>query len=40
MLEGTEMCILKATAPEIRKAIAKMQELDIGYVVTPSFKYS
>ena len=40
MLEGTKMCILKAKAPEIRKVIVKMQELDIGYVVTPYFKYS
>lgn len=40
MLEESERCILKAKAPEIMKAIAKMQELDMGYVVTPSFKYS
>ena len=40
MLEVSEICILKAEAPQIMKAIAKMQELDMGYVVTPFFKYS
>ena len=40
MLEVSEICILKAEAPQIMKAIAKMQELDMGNAVTPFFKYS
>ena len=39
MLEKKEACILKAKAPKIKSAIAKLQELDIDFSVKPSFKY-
>lgn len=39
MLEEKEVCILKARAPEIKVAIAKLQDLSIDFIVNPLFKY-
>lgn len=39
MLEEKEVCILKAKAPEIKETIAKLQELNIDFYVSPLFKY-
>lgn len=39
MLEKKEVCILKAKAPEIKAIIAKLQELNIEFNVSPMFKY-
>ena len=39
MLEGKEVCILKAKAPRIKAVITKLQDLRISYIVNPVFKY-
>lgn len=39
MLEEEEVCILKAKAPEIKAAIAKLQDLNIDFIISPLFKY-
>lgn len=39
MLGEKELCVLKAKAPEIKAAIAKLQELNIDFNVSPLFKY-
>ncbi|MDE7340357.1 MAG: hypothetical protein K2N80_07310 [Lachnospiraceae bacterium] len=39
MLQEKEACILKARAPEIKAAIAKLQESDIDFMVSPVFRY-
>lgn len=39
MLEDNEICIMKAKAPKIQEAIVKLQELNIDYIVSPSFNY-
>ncbi|MBR6537603.1 MAG: hypothetical protein IKT67_10430 [Lachnospiraceae bacterium] len=39
MLEEKESCIMKARAPKIKDAIVRLQELDIDYVVCPTFNY-
>lgn len=39
MLQKREVCILKARAPKIKAAIARLQELNIDYNVSPMFKY-
>lgn len=39
ILEGKEVCILKAKAPKIKAVIARLQDLRIDYFVNPVFKY-
>lgn len=39
MLEGKEVCILRAKAPKIKEAIAELQKLRIAFNVSPLFKY-
>lgn len=39
MLQETEVCILKAKAPDIKVIIAKLQELNIDFNVSPMFKF-
>lgn len=39
MLDGKEVCILKAKAPQIKTVITKLQDLKIDFFVNPMFKY-
>lgn len=39
MLQEKEVCILKAKAPDIKVIIAKLQELNIDFNVSPMFKF-
>ena len=39
MLQEKEVCILRAKAPKIKMIIAKLQELSIGFNISPMFKY-
>lgn len=39
MLEKKETCILKAKAPEIKAVVAKLQEADVDFKISPFFKY-
>ena len=39
MLQEKEVCILRAKATEIKMTIAKLQELSIGFNISPVFKY-
>lgn len=39
MLEGKEVCVLKAKAPEMKERIDKLQKLEIDFMVRPMFRY-
>lgn len=39
MLEGKEVCVLKAKAPEMKESIDKLQKLEIDFMVRPMFRY-